>query len=153
MANETYFPNGISTDNPGDSSAATGGFVRTGVQKIINLSVGKAVASSGWILGGGATDVVTLAASKSAKTLTCPINGLNVGDKVTAVAVCGQIESAGGTVTIDMTVRKMTTVAGDNTDASLGGITQVSKTADYKVEDSVTLGTAETIALGESLYV
>ncbi len=115
----------------------------------------KVGATAGWTLGGGAVNTgltATLGASLTAATLVVPIAGLHVGAKITAFSVVGQIESAGNTVTLDADLRKMTTAAGDVTDASVGAITQISKTADYAIADSKT-GLSETVAADETFYV
>ena len=131
-------------------SGSTVGLVRSVVRM---MSEGmRAGAGAGWVLTGN-TGVATLAASQSGATLVIPISGLKVGDIVTAFKLIGQIESAGQTVTVDADLRKLTAAAADPSDASLGAITQISKTADYQIVDSKTLGTAETLATGESLYV
>jgi hypothetical protein len=107
------------------------GVIRTGQVRQINTRA-KVGAGAGWAVGG-ATDnptLATMAASQSAGTLVVPVDGLKIGDTITAFTINAQIESAGGTVTIDATLRTWTNVAADPTDASLGGITQISVTAD-----------------------
>lgn len=93
------------------------------------------------------------AASQTAATFTIPITGLALGDVISAFKVIAQIESAGGAVTLDASLRRLTNAAGDPTDASLGAITQVAVTADTAVSSSKTLDTAETVATGEMLYL
>jgi len=92
-------------------------------------------------------------ASQTAATAVVPISGLQVGDVITAVKITGQVESAGGTATLDADLRKLTPAAAGTADASIGAIAQISKTADYAVADSKTLAAAETVASGESFYV
>ena len=97
--------------------------------------------------------LATLPTSVSpAGTLVVPIAGLNVGDTITAFSVVGQIESAGGAVTLDADLRKHTAAAADVTDASVGAITTISRTADYAVNDAKT-GLAEVITADETFYV
>lgn len=92
-------------------------------------------------------------ASQTAATAVIPISGLMVGDVITAVKITGQVESAGNTATVDADLRKLTPAAAGTADASIGAITQISKTADYAIADSKTLASAETVASGESFYV
>lgn len=91
-------------------------------------------------------------ASQTGAKLVVPITGLNIGDTITAFQVQAQIESAGGTVTLDADLRKLTNAAADPADASIGAITQVSVTADTKSEASKTLATAEVVAADETIY-
>lgn len=111
---------------------------------------------AGWAVDAdNALPFVTLPASQTSEVLLIPIEGLQVGDIVTAVGVCGQVESAGGTVTIALDVRKVTAAAGDFTDASLGTDDLGSGvTADTILSGSnlgVT-GLTETMAADELLY-
>lgn len=97
-------------------------------------------------------------ASQTASTIVVPFTGLKVGDIVTSFYINGQIESAGGAVTLDAALRKMTAVAADNSDAAItgGGITQVAVTADTLLSSANTAPasmTAETLAAGETLYL
>lgn len=118
-----------------------------------NAKVG---ATAGWVITGG-TNIAhaTLPASQTSSTLVIPIPGLDIGDTLTAVAINGQVESAGGNVTLTMDVRKLTTAAADNTDASLSTDNVGTLTADTIISASnlgVT-GLTETIAANESVYV
>jgi hypothetical protein len=118
-----------------------------------NAKVG---ATAGWVITAGTNKLhATLPASQTGSTLVVPIDGLFVGDIVTAVAAGGQVESAGETVTIVMSVRKQTNGASDNTDAEIGTDNVGNLAADTKLTSAnlgVTLGTAETIAADEALY-
>lgn len=113
----------------------------------------KVGSAAGWVVAG-ATDLyeATLPASQTASKLVVPVRGLKVGWTVTAYTVYAQIESAGGAVTLDADLRKLTNAAGDPTDASIGTITQVSVTADTAVSSSKTALT-EVIAADEWLYL
>ena len=110
---------------------------------------------AGWVVG--AADnlglAATIPAAQTAETLVIPVDGLKVGDIITDFSVIAQIESAGGTVTLDADLRKLTNAAADVVDASIGAITQVSVTADTAVASSKTLAAAETIAADETFYV
>lgn len=117
----------------------------------------KAGATAGWV-PAGATNLAsaTLPAAQTASTLVLPIPGLFVGDIVTGFHLVGQIESAGNTVTLDASLRKLTAAAADLTDASIGAMTQISATSDTAVtaaNSTHTLATPETIAADESLYL
>lgn len=133
----------------------TGGIVRTGQQRIMNVDA-KVGATAGWTVGGGTVDVghlATLPASQTGSTLVVPITGLKVGDTITAFQVNAQIESAGGAVTLDAALYKRTAAAADYANANIGAITQVSVTADTKVTSSKTLATPEVVAADEAFYV
>lgn len=131
-----------------------GSQIRTGQRKVIGTRA-KAGTTAGWTLA--AADnlglMATMAASQTAGTLVVPITGLKVGDTITAFSVVGQIESAGGAVTLDADLRILTAAAADVTDASIGSITQVSVTADAIVSASKTLVTPEVVAADETFYV
>lgn len=118
-----------------------------------NAKVG---ATSGWVVTGG-TDIchATLPASQTSSTLVIPIAGLEVGDTITAVSVVGQVESAGNTATLALSVRKQTSAAGDNVDAEIDSDTSGDLTSDTLLSSS-TLGVTsmtEVVAENESFYV
>jgi len=152
----TFYEDGVTIPTLTVSTATiTAATVQSSV--IVN-SGAKVGATSGWTVNG-ATNLGTLAllpASQTAATLVVPLTGLSVGDVVSTVALIGQIESAGGAVTIDMTIRKLTAVAADVTDAAICTLTQISVIADTAVtptNGTCTLGTAETInGTTETLY-
>ena len=77
---------------------------------------------------------------------------LKVGWTITGFRVIAQIESAGGTVTLDAALRKQTNAAGDPVDASVGAITQVSVTADTAVSAAKN-GLSEIVAADETFYI
>jgi len=133
------------------SITATGGISRS-KQYTINALVGKAGATAGWTVTGSNTGSAKCPASKTAATLVVPVTiPLAVGWTITAYTVTGQIESAAGAVTLDVDLRKLTAATADLTDASVGAITQVSKTADYTIAETKT-GLSEVIAATESFY-
>lgn len=125
----------------------------TGSQEFQLSSPAKIGATAGWA-AVGATNLAeaTLPASQTASTLVVPVRGLKVGDTITAFKVIAQIESAGGAVTLDADLRKLTNAAGDPVDASVGAITQVAVTADTAVAAAKT-GLAEIVAADEWLYI
>ena len=125
-------------------------------QKYIQIASGgcKVGAAAGWTIAAAAnTALVTCAASQTAATLVVPIRvPLKAGWKITGFGVIAQIESAGGTVTLDADLRKQTNVAADVSDASVGAITQVSVTADT-ASVAEKKGLAEVVAVGETFYI
>lgn len=120
-----------------------------------NAKVG---ATAGWVITGGTNvNSATLPAGQTNSTLVIPVSGLEIGDTVTAVAVVGQVESAGNNVTCTMDVRKLTAAAADLTDASLGTDNVGTLVADTLLNDTngnlKVTGLTEVMAQDESLYV
>lgn len=117
-----------------------------------NAKVG---ATAGWVITGG-TNIchATLPASQTNSTLVVPISGLKIGDTLTAVSATGQVESAGGNVTLTMSIRKLTNAAADNTDAQLGTDNVGTLTADTILSSAnlAVTGLTEVLAEGETLY-
>jgi hypothetical protein len=114
--------------------------------------------TSGWTVGGGAVNtglMATMAASQTGGKLVIPLPWLKVGDIITGFHAVGQIESAGGTVTLDLDLRKMTAAAADVADASVGAITQLSVTADtiISADNSRKADLSETVGVDESFYI
>lgn len=138
------------------STASTSGFSRVGRQHVVpvcgNAKVG---ATAGWVVTAG-TDIchATLPAGQTASTLVVPITGLCIGDTLTAVSAMGQVESAGNTATLVMSIRKQTAVAADNTDAELGTDNIGNATADTLLSSAnlAVTGLSEVLAEGETLY-
>jgi len=97
----------------------------------------------------GTADV---AASQTAATAVFPISGLHVGDVINSFRIVGGLTSAGGTVTVDADLRKVTKASGGVTDASVGAITQVSVTASAALDTAKT-GLDETVADDFQYYV
>lgn len=148
----------LSVESGGTLDIQAGATVGRAVEKLISASSGRVGATAGWAApsahsGFTNSGVVGLPASQSASTFVIPLTGLKVGDTITAFKVEAQVESAGGAVTLDADLRKLTNVAADITDASIGAITQVAVTADTKVESSKTLATPEVVAADEQYYV
>lgn len=133
----------------------SGTLERTG-QQYVQIAAGdcKVGATAGWVVAAGANNpLVTCPASQSGSTLVIPIKvPLKVGWTITAFSIIAQIESAGGTVTLDADLRKTTNAAGDPTDGSVGAITQVSVTADTAVAAAKT-GLSEVVAATETFYI
>lgn len=125
---------------------------------VINAgTLGKVGAGAGWAVKGAAnTDLATMAASQTAGTLIVPITGLKRGNRIVGFSLIGQIESAGGAVTLDADLRKQTSAAADVSDASVATMTQVSVTADTALVASNTqkdLTTDELVEGGENFYM
>lgn len=119
---------------------------------VVPSGLGNVGAAAGWATNNN-TGNARLPASQTNSTFCIPIPHLEVGSIVKSFKLNGQIESAGNTVTLNASLRKLTAAAADPSDASLGAITQVQVTADTLVASSHTLATREVIASGESLYV
>lgn len=116
----------------------------------------KAGATAGFVVAAAAdTALVTCPASQTAATLVLPLPALMLGGVITGFYLLGQIESAGNTVTLDADLRKHTAAAADVADASVATITQVSATADAKLNSANTLRTAlsEVVQEGETFYL
>ena len=141
----------------GSSATFTGSIVRSGQKRIINVGA-KVGTTAGWVVkaANNLGILATLPAAQTASTLVIPVSGLKVGDTITSFHAVGQIESGGNTCTFDADLRKLTAVAADITDASIGAITQLSVVADTVISSansSKTLDTPEVIAEGETFYV
>jgi len=133
----------------------TGNLVRTSQQYVQSIAYAKLGATgAGWVIGAADnTSLATLPASQTTETMVIPITvPLKVGWIITGFTISGQIESAGGAVVVNADLRKVVAVADDCTDGSVGAITQISKTADYKIVDSKA-GLAETVTAATSYYI
>lgn len=127
-------------------------------EKLVSAGNGKAGATAGWAMpsahsGFTNADVAGLPASQTSSTFVIPLSGLKVGDTISAFKIAAQIQSAGGAVTLDADLRKLKVAAADNTDASLGTITQVAVTAQTAVSASKTLATPEVVAADQQYYI
>jgi len=162
MVDATYQPAVYRKQGGNELVVASGGVItvesggsiaRTAVERLVGTRA-KVGATAGWTVGAG-NDLPymgTVAASQTAATLVVPLDGLKVGETITGFKVIGQIESAGNAVTLDADLRKITTVAAEPTDASVGAITQISVTADTAVATEKT-GLTEVVAANETYYV
>lgn len=143
--------------------AGSGGIVLTGnvsrasqtyVQTIAYAKLG--ASGAGWVLGAAdSVCLATLPATQTAENIVIPITiPLKVGWTITAFGLNGQIDSAGNTATLDADLRKHTEATAGYADASIGAITQISKTADYKIISTDGKSSlAEVVALDESFYI
>jgi hypothetical protein len=130
--------------------------VRPSVKRLIQT--GAKVGGTAEFLVNAADNKNSLArlpASKTAATLVVPVSNLKVGDTITGFHLVGQIESAGGTVTVDADLRKQTAAASDLVDASVGAITQLSVIADTIISsaNSSKSSLADVVGADETFYV
>jgi hypothetical protein len=129
---------------------------RPGRKLQLVASTGKVGGTAGFVTRAASNiDLVTLPASQSASKFVIPVTGLKVGDVITGFSLAGQIESAGGAVTLDAELRKMTAAAADVADASVGSMTQIAVTADTAITDanSTKTGLSEIVGEDESFYL
>ena len=113
---------------------STVSIARTSYKMVANLSNAKVGTTAGWVVNAGDNvHLTTLPASQTGSTLVIPVMGLHVGETITGFGLIGQIESAGGAVTVDADLRSQTAAAADVTDASIGTVTQISVTADTAI--------------------
>jgi len=141
----------VHTDGPDKIVVEPGGKVQRSRTRLINVSVGHVGGAAGFVVANN-NGVATVAASQTAAKFVVPLFGLNVGDKITGFRVSAQVESAGGTVTIDADLRKTANAAADPVASSIGAITQVSVTADTAVKAEKT-GLSEVVASDGHYYV
>lgn len=130
---------------------------RESTDKILTVAPGTIGSAAGWTVSGGTLDVgaiARMAASQTAGKLVVPVAGLKVGDTIEGFHALGQIESAGGTVTLDISLRKVTMAAADPTDSLVASMTQLSVTADTLVDKDNTTksGFYEEVAEGTTYY-
>lgn len=115
----------------------------------VHLHGGTAV-DSDWIRLADGTWGLTK--NKSAKKMILDIP-VNKGDIITGFRVMGGV-SADDTTTLDADLRKVTGASGSTmTDASVGAITQVSKTANYEIDELKTLTNEETVEDDYHYYI
>jgi hypothetical protein len=158
------------TFNPGliinDTDSQKGGFDKSGnfyAQNIIsggrftqNVQSAKVGGTAGWVVAGTTNlPLVTLPASQTGSTLVIPIDGLKVGDTIKGFNLIGQIESAGGAVTLDAALRKITNAAAGFTDALVSAITQVAVTADTALvlANAGKSDLTEVVGIDETFYI
>lgn len=114
------------------------------------------VGTTSGVVVGAANNLGTIAtvpASQTAATMVIPVDGLKVGDTITGFKINGCINSAGGAVTVDANLRKLTpAAAAGGTDASVGSITQVSVSAATLMAAAKT-GLSEVVATGVTYYI
>ena len=112
-----------------------------------------ATATVGYVKDGALDScILTLAQNATADTYVCCIPHLKEGDIITAIGIVGQIESAGNTVTIDYELKEVTPIATGCTTASIQAGTQISKTADYLVNETTAVATPHTVDCSKALF-
>lgn len=92
--------------------------------------------AAGWTVRAAADSfMATCAASTTAGMLVVPLTGLNVGDRIDGYNLVGQIESAGGAVTLDAALYESIAVAAGSTHTAVTGtsMTQITASADKAV--------------------
>lgn len=139
----------------GKITVESGGVVERSEQILCTLGA-KVGGTAGWTVGAAADrSGHQLPASQTASTLVIPVQGLKVGDIITAFSIVGQIESAGGTATLDAALRKLTVAAADLADALVAAMTQVSVTADTALSaaNAAKTGLTETVGADEGFYM
>lgn len=125
---------------------------------VLPLTGSKVGATAGWVVAPADNkSLVTLPASQTGSTLTIPISyPLKIGATITGFSVIGQIESAGGAVTLTAELRKHTAAAADVADATVGSLaSNVSVTADaiLSATNAVKTGLTEVVAADETFYL
>ncbi len=98
------------------------------------------------------TATAKCAASQTAATFIIPLS-LEEGDTILSYKVSGQMESAGNDNKCAWDLRATTAAAGDLSDASIGAIAQITKTADYQIIDESAANLDHTIITGNSYYL
>lgn len=140
-----------------DSTGVTT-LTRASQKKLIAVGA-KAGATSGWVVNAAdnKNSLARLPASQSGSTLVIPLPDFKAGDIINSYHLVGQIESAGGTVTVDCSLRKQTAAAADLTDAAVtgGDMVQLSVTADTIMSSANTSKTitADTVGADETFYL
>lgn len=98
---------------------------------------------------GGLTFTLNL----TAKVAYVPINGLEVGDRITTIEYAGGIGAGTGkATTVDVDLYKSVGKAGGSTQTQIQSCTQLSKEADYAMDESVAVATPEVVVADTSYY-
>ena len=109
-----------------------------------------APAATGWAEEAGGVGLVK---NKSAKTFTVPVEGLEIGDIITSIAMKGGIgATTDKTTVLDCSLYKVVGAAGGKTASSIQAMDQVSKVVDYLVNETKAVASPETVAAGEEFY-
>jgi len=89
----------------------------------------------------------------SGKIAYIPISGLQEGDRIVSIEYAGGIGAkSGGATTLDIDLYKVVGKAGGDTDTEVQSCTQVSKEADYKVDETQAVATPEVVAEDTAYY-
>lgn len=133
----------------------TGTQTRTSQTYRYGIGGAKVGGTAGFVINAASNiSAATVPQSQTASILIVPIPYIKQGAIITGFGICGQIESAGGAVTVDGDLRVQTAIAADFSDASVGTMTQIAVTADTKIGSSQDKGSlAQTVATDESYYL
>jgi len=130
--------------------------VRASQKRIYQVGA-KVGATAGWVVNAAdnKNSLARCPASQTSSTTVIPLNGLKVNDTITGVHLLGQVESAGGSVTIDMDLRKQTAAAADLTDASVGAMVQLVVTEDtiLSATNTTKASLSDVVGANETFYV
>lgn len=121
---------------------------RTVIVSAVDFIVG---ATGGWVKNND-NGLAKLPASQTAATMIVPLS-IPLNATITGILIHGQLDSAGNTATLDASIREVTPAVGGCSDASIGAITQVSKIADYLINESKALATPTKTTSGKSYYI
>lgn len=148
------------------SAFTSGTMVTTLTESVIDASrkiilpagvLSKVGGTAGWVVGAASNiNLATCPASQTGSKLVIPVTGLKVGDRISGFHLVGQIESAGGAVTLDADLRKHTAAAADVSDASVGSMTQLSVSADTIISATNAIKqitTGEVVGEDETFYL
>ena len=111
-----------------------------------------ATATKGYVKTGIDTCMLTLVAAATADTWVVCLSGVHEGDIITSIGIVGQIESGGNAATIDYELKEITAVATGCTTASIQAGTQISKSADYLVDETTAVAVPHTVDCGKALF-
>jgi hypothetical protein len=131
---------------------------RTAIRRQI-ASRAKAGATAGWVVAAtnNQAKLGTLPVSQTGSTLVVPLEGLQVGDTITAFTVFGSIQAAGNTGTLTADLRVLTNDAAGAVDASIEAFAApVSVTANTLLNEGnarVALATPEVVARNKRYYL
>lgn len=132
--------------------------VRLAQQKFLNVGA-KVGATSGAVVASADNKgiMATVPASQTGSTIVMRLNDLKIGATLIGFNLIGNVISAGGTVTVDMSLRSLTSAASGAVDAAVsgGGMTQVSVTANTllsALNTAITGLSVQTVA-GVSYYL
>jgi hypothetical protein len=119
----------------------------------------KVGATAGWVVAAtnNQNRLATLPASQTGATLVVPLDGLQVGDTITAFTVMANIQAAGNTGTLTADLRAMTNAAAGASDASIAAFAApLSTTANLLINESNgrrELPTPEVVARNKHYYL
>jgi hypothetical protein len=131
------------------------GALREGVTANVTLElavapVDRAVESAGWVQN---ISGLSMAKNITGKKVYVPIEGLVVGDVITKMHMAGGIgASVAGATILDWKLCKVVGAAGGDTDSDIQAGDQLSKTADYLVNEEKAVAAPSTVATDSAYY-